>query len=318
MADPIRIALLGAGFITDFHARAVIENPAAELVAAANWRPASLAALAQRHGIARTTLEWEQLVGDSDVDAVVIATPNVLHAEQAIAFLEAGQHVLVEKPMAMTVAEGELMVAAAHGSGAELMVAHCWRFHPDVRALRERIAAGELGEVVKTRGYGVHVRWGPAGWFTQRQLAGGGALADMGVHAIDTARFLLGGPSPAGVSAAIGTRYGSYDVDDDAILLIRWDNGTNSIVESGWWQPHAAGLEADTEIYGTDGYARVFAFTEPPTDTYEHCPQSMYTTQMSEFITAISERRQPSPSGEDGLVVMRVLDEAYRSAEAAQ
>src|SRR4029077_9651512 len=103
MADPIRIALLGAGFITDFHARAVIEHPAAELVAAANWRPASLAALAQRHGIARTTLEWEQLVGDSEVDAVVIATPNVLHAAQAIAFLEAGQHVLVEKPMAMTV-----------------------------------------------------------------------------------------------------------------------------------------------------------------------------------------------------------------------
>ena len=95
----------------------MIENPAAELVAAANWRPASLAALAQRHGIARTTLEWQQLVGDSEVDAVVIATPNSLHAPQAIAFLEAGQHVLVEKPMAMNAAEGELMVAAAEDPG---------------------------------------------------------------------------------------------------------------------------------------------------------------------------------------------------------
>ena len=94
----------------------------------------------------------------------------------------------------------------------------------------------------------------------------------MGVHAIDTARFLLGEPSPAGVYAAIGTRYGDYDVDDDAILLIRWDNGTNSIVESGWWQPHVAGLEADTEMYGTGGYARVCAFTEAPDGTTSTAP----------------------------------------------
>ena len=81
------------------------------------------------------------------------------------------------------------------------MVAHCWRFHDDVRALRRRIEAGELGEIVKTRGYGVHAGWGPSGWFTDPQLAGGGALVDMGVHAIDTARYLLGDPRPARVCA---------------------------------------------------------------------------------------------------------------------
>ena len=138
------------------------------------------------------------------------------------------------------------------------MVAHCWRFHPDVLALRDRVAAGELGEVVKTRGYGVHAGWGPSGWFTDPELAGGGALVDMGVHAIDTARFLLGDPRPVRVCAAVGTRYGDYAVDDDAVLLITWDNGTNSVVESGWWQPHLGGLEADTEVYGTGGYDRVW------------------------------------------------------------
>ena len=131
-------------------------------------------------------------------------------------------------------------------------------------------------------------------------------------------RFLLGGATPTGVRAAISTRFGTYDVDDEAIVLIHWDNGTNSVVESGWWQPHAAGMEADTEVYGTAGYARVFAFTEPPNDTYEHCPQSMYTAQMNEFLDAIIEGRPPSPTGEDGLIVMQVLDEAYRSAGAAR
>jgi predicted dehydrogenase len=216
--------------------------------------------------------------------------------------------------MAIDVAEADAMVAAAERSSASLMVAHCWRFHPAVIALRDRIAAGELGEVVKTRGYGVHAKWGPSGWFVDPALAGGGALADMGVHAIDTARFLLGGPEPVRVCAAVGTRYSDHAVDDDAVLLISWSNGTNSVVESGWWQPHLGGLEAETEVYATEGYARVFGYTEPPEPGYEHCPQSMYTTQMAEFCVAIREGREPTPTGADGRIVMQVVEDAYRSA----
>ena len=195
------------------------------------------------------------------------------------------------------------------------MVAHCWRFHPDVRRLKERIDRGELGEIVKTRGYGVHAGWGPEGWFTDPGLAGGGALMDMGVHAIDTARFLLGDPSPARVQAVIGTRYadGRYAVDDDAVVLVTWSNGTNTVIESGWWQPHLAGLEADTEVYGTAGYARVWDFTEGPPG-YEHCAQPMYSAQMAEFLEAIRDGREPRPNGEDGAAVMRVVEDAYRSA----
>ncbi len=310
-----RVALLGNGWVQGFHARGVLAH-GDELVAVANHREESARAFARTFGISRITTDWEALATDPHVDAAVVSTPNALHAPQAIAFLRNGKHVLVEKPMATSVAEADLMIEAARRSGARLMVAHCWRFREEVVALRGRIARGELGEVVKTRGYGVHAGWGPQGWFTDEALAGGGALVDMGVHAIDTARFLLGDPQPGRVCAAVGTRYaeGRYTVDDDAILLIRWSNGTNSVVESGWWQPHLGGLEADTEVYGTKGYARIWP-AEQPADDYEHCTQPMYTAQVAEFLDAIEAGRQPLPSGEDGREVMRIVEAAYASAE---
>jgi predicted dehydrogenase len=308
----MRIALFGSGWIQNIHAQAVLDHPEGSLVALSNWREESMGKLAEKFAIPRTTTRWQEIAEDRSIDAAVVATPNALHAEQAIACLRSGKHVLVEKPMAMNVEECDRMIAAARESGRSLMVAHCWRFHPKVIAMRERVARGEFGEVVKTRGYGIHAGWGPSGWFVDPSLSGGGALIDMGVHAIDTARFLLGDPEPERVQATIGTRYGSYPVDDDAVLLISWGNGTNSIVEAGWWQPHLPGLEADTEIYGKKGYGRIFT-TEPP-EGYEHAPQSMYSAQMAEFIDAAGDGREPKPSGEDGRVVVRIVQEAYRSA----
>ena len=313
----LRVGLLGAGWVAERHARGLLDHPGAELVAASNWREPSLAALAERFGIPRTTTDWRELAADPEVDAVVIGTPNALHAEQAVAFLEAGKHVLVEKPMARTVAECDRMLAAAAGSPAWLMVAHCWRFHSDVLTLRARVAAGELGEIVKTRSYGVHAHWGPSGWFTDPELAGGGALLDMGVHAIDTTRFLLGDPLPVRVYATVATRYGDYPVDDDAVLLVRWSDATSSIIEAGWWQPHLGGLEADTELYGTGGYARVWDRTEPPPGQ-EHVSQAMFTAQIGEFVGAVAAGRQPRPSGEDGRVVMEIVEQAYAVARGGR
>lgn len=309
----IRVALLGSGYVQEFHARAVHEHPNAELVAVANWREQSATALAERYAIPRVTTDWNEIVEATDIDAAVVATPNAFHAPQSVALLRAGKHVIVEKPMATSVGECDEMIDVSHASGALLMVAHCWRFRDEVLAMRERVASGELGEVVKTRGYGAHATWGPEGWFVDPALAGGGALVDMGVHAIDTARFLLGDPTPSRVCAAIGTRYGTYQVDDDGVLLITWSNGTNSVVESGWWQPRVGGLEADTEVYGTKGYARIWD-PEPPSEDYKHDTQPMYSAQMAEFLDAIAEGRQPRPSGEDGRVVMQVVEDAYRSA----
>jgi predicted dehydrogenase len=309
----VRVALFGSGWVMPFHAQGVLDHAAGELVAVANWREESARKLAERFSIPRVTTSWEELARDPEIDAVVIGTPNALHAPQAVSCLRAGKDVLVEKPMARTVSEADEMIRAAREAGSSLMVAHCWRFREEVRSLRERIVAGELGEIVKTKGYGLHQRWGPSGWFTDPELAGGGALLDMGVHAIDTTRYLLGDPTPARVEAVVGTRYGDYKVDDDAILLIAWSDGTNSVVESGWWQPRIGGLEADVEVFGTKGYARVFDTIDPP-EGYEHVSQAMFSTQMAEFLDAVSSGREPRPNGEDGRVVMQVVEAAYRSA----
>jgi predicted dehydrogenase len=309
-----RVALFGCGWIQDFHARGVLAH-GDEIVAVANHREESARAFADRYAISRVTTDWEALAADPDVDAAIVATPNALHAPQTIALLRNGKHVMVEKPMAVSVAECDAMIAASRDGGASLMVAHCWRFRDEVRAMRDRIVSGDLGDVVRTHGYGVHAGWGPSGWFTDPALAGGGALVDMGVHAIDTVRYLLGDPMPGDVCAAISTRYaaGRYTVDDDGVVLITWSDGVTSVVESGWWQPHLGGLEADTEVYGTKGYARIWP-PEPPSVDYEHCSQPMYSAQIAEFLDAIGEGRAPRPSGEDGRIVMQVVEDAYRSA----
>ena len=330
----LRVALTGTGFIARAHARASRNTPGAELVTVVNHRPESMQAFASEFGIPRQYPDVDALLVDGDVDALVVGTPNYLHAPQTIAALEAGVHVMVEKPMAMDAAEAEAMMAASEKSGALLMVAHCWRFDPEVRWLRRQVEARRLGTIVRTRGYGVHVHWGPAGWFAQKRYAGGGALADMGIHALDTARFLLGDPQPVSVYASIGTYYGKYDVDDTGVIVVNWDCGATSTIESGWWQPHADGPEACTQLYGTAGFGQTFpTYLELPNAARSavdridsgfpevrdpHCPQSMYDDQMAFFVGCVHSGRTPVPGGLEGWINMRVLDAAYASARTGK
>ena len=306
-----RLALLGCGWVADMHARAAVAlgHP---VVGVANHRLESAERFAAEHGIERVTTDWQALVASPDVDVVVVCTPNALHAEQSIAALAAGKHVFCEKPMATSVADGEAMLAAAARHDRLLLVLHPWRHHDAVIAVRAAIAAGELGEIVRTHGYGVHADWGPGGWFTDPALAGGGALVDMGIHAIDTARFLLGEPEPRRVLASIGTIHGDYAVDDDGIVLIEWEGGARSVVESGWWQPHLGGYEADTEVYGRTGYRRIWAREQPP--GYVHCDVTLFTAQMRDAMGQVAAWRPGTRSPRHGLVALRVCELAYASA----
>lgn len=212
------------------------------------------------------------------------------------------------------------------------MVAHCWRFDPEVLWLKAQSA--KLGQIIRTKSNGVHVHWGPGGWFSQQLLAGGGALVDMGIHALDTARFLLGDPKPVSIYARIGTYYKDFDVDDTGIIIVEWDNGATSYIESGWWQPHADGPEAATQLYGLQGFGQLFptkllmpngratkvdvldpgfVFPRP-----KHCPQSIYDEQLKYFMDCVEKKQTPNPGGQEGWVNMKVVDAAYKSSRTGR
>lgn len=326
----MKIAFAGTGGINKVHARAA-QSLGLELVAAVNHKPDSMAEFGKQFGITRQYVTVEDLLKDGGVDALVVSTPNYLHAPQTIAALNAGVHVMVEKPMAMNAQECEQMNEAAAKSGALLMVAHCWRFHPEVQWLKTQ--SEKLGKILRTKAYSVHVHWGPGGWFAQKQFAGGGAMADMGVHALDTTRFLLGDPQPVSVYAKIGTYYGNYDVDDTGVIIVEWDNGTTSYIETGWWQPHSDSPEAGAQLYGLNGFGSVFPtrleLPNPEERKVEvidggfgtsesHQPQSLYDAQLKYFAECVEKNQTPVPSGLEGWTNIKVVDAAYESSQTGK
>ena len=324
----IKIAVIGAGYIADYHARGLQALANVEIAIVVDTQIEAANKFAAKYSIKEVGTDAMSILHRDDIDAVVIGIPNKYHAPYAIEFLNNGKDVFLEKPMAMNSGEGKEIMEVATATKQLVMVGHMWRFDEEVNHIKKVIDSGKLGKIIKTKGYGIHENWGPSGWFTQKELAGGGALADMGVHAIDTVRYILGDPKPVTVYAQIGTHYGDYDVDDSGIIMINWDNGTTSIIESGWWQPHMDGPEAATRLFGTRGYASVFPtflkykveetleeITPPMPARSEHCDQVIYDGQMEHFIDCIRTRNQPSPGFTEGQVVLNIVDAAYLSSE---
>jgi predicted dehydrogenase len=332
--EKVRVGVLGTGIIIrDYHLPVLQDNPRAEVVAAGNLHPESLHQLAHRFGIPTAYTDWQAMADDPGIDAVVIGLPNYLHAPVTVQMLEAGKHVLCEKPMALTVAEGEQMVAASRRSGRKLMIAHMWRFDREILWLRDLVASGALGKVFRVKSHAIWLYEGPppGSWFVTQKFAGGGALADMGIHSIDTLCYLLGDARPTQVFANVGTHFRDIEVDDTATVLVEFEGGIVGLIEAGWYHLYADGLEGYTQIYGTKGYARalpselhthvegVWSVTRPQMPPRkQQCDLPMYQAQMDHFLTSILEDREPSSGGEDGLQAMRVLEAAYRSARAGQ
>ncbi|SDL81861.1 Gfo/Idh/MocA family protein [Kriegella aquimaris] len=330
--NTIKIALIGVGYIADYHARGLQTIPNVEIVCVVSKRIESAKKFAAKYDIKEAYTDIQKVIDNGEIDGVIISTPNQFHAPYAISFLESGKDVFLEKPMGMNPEEGRQIDAAAKANNRLVMVGHMWRFDIDTNYIKDAIDAGKLGRIFKTKGYGIHENWGPEGWFTKKELAGGGALADMGVHAIDTVRYLIGDPKPVKVYARISTEFGDYDVDDTGIIIITWDNEVESIIESGWWHPHMDGPEASTGLFGTKGYASLFPTLLKLTTGVEsseeivpdlpkredHCAQIIYTKQMEHFVDCIKSRTPPIPGILEGQIVLDIVNAAYKSSETGE
>ena len=332
--DKLRVGVLGTGIIIrDYHLLTLQDNPKAEVVAAGNLHPESLKRLAADFNIPKTYTDVAEMAADPDIDAVVNGLPNYLHAPLTIQMLEAGKHVLCEKPMAMSVAEGEQMVEAARRSRRKLMIAHMWRFDRETLWLRNLVVSGKLGKIFKATSHAIWLYEGPPPerWFVKREFAGGGVRADMGVHSLATLRVVLGAARPIKVFAHVATHFEGSELDDTATLLLEFEGGIVALIEAGWYHLYADGLEGYTQVYGVKGYARalpsefhthiegVWSVIRP------HMPQRkdqvdmpMYQAQMDYFLDCILNDQEPLPGGSDGLWTMRMLEAAYRSAETGE
>ena len=279
MTDKLRVGIIGSGGIAEgAHAPGYKALPDdCELVACCDVRPERAEAFAERFDLAHWYTDYRELLTLPELDAVSVCTPPFMHRDATVAALDAGLHVLCEKPMAMNVAEAQDMVAAAERAGKVLTIGHQQRFSPAAQAVKRAVDAGELGDIYYAKTAALRNRGAPTwGVFHIKQLNGGGPLIDIGVHALDVTMWLMGSPRPVAVFGAtymalahrpgLKNRMGTinveeYDVEDLAAALVRFDNGATLMLETSWLlQMTERGNASYTQLFGTEGSARLDPF----------------------------------------------------------
>ena len=349
MADPIRIGIVGAGGVArSIHLPGFALCPGVEITAACD--PDREAA--QSLGAARIFERPEDLLARGDVDAVVIATPNHLHREIALAAIARGKHVLCEKPLALNAAEAREMAAAAAASGLTHMTAFTYRFTPALQYLKSLVEAGELGRIRTVRAaYLMALSGHLLGWRSSRRFAGSGVLADIGSHLVHMTQFLAGDISAVTASRRRFRQDPDSDVEDWIAFLADFSSGAGGTFEiSRVCAGRGAGIGEDIfiELYGDAGSA-VFSLQDPwalraalgpraadpacplerrevppeflkldgsPRDIHAHDRRWGYRyDQAWQFVASIRQRRSPAPTFVDGARCQAVLDAALASSE---
>jgi predicted dehydrogenase len=328
-----RVGIIGCGWVGGVHADAVAMLPNAEVTACCASRRESAARFAAAKGIARAFDDHRRLVECPEVDVVIVGTPNRLHHRQALDALGAGKHVIVEKPLAMTLEEGEEIVARAREAGRIVGYAEELCFVPKFVRAKEIVDSGALGEVELVKQVEKHE--GPhARWFYEAAEAGGGVAMDMGCHSVECARWLLGKPAVRAVWAHMRTwlhREGRHrdttDLEDDVVIHLELEGGRTALLESAWTLK--GGMDSRTELHGTGGvlYADLLQagmgmkmYTERAEPRGWSHPdvewtfQNGYPQELAHFLRCIETGETPRESAEDGLAVLEVLLACYQSA----
>jgi predicted dehydrogenase len=284
------------------------------------------ASFAQEIGAARSYASWRDLVADPGIDAVYVATPVRLHAEQTIAAAGAGKHVLCEKPMAIGLAECDLMIAACRSAGVALGIAYYRRFYPVVMRVKEIVDSGEIGTPVfaqMTAFEPFDPRPGePRSWLLERSESGGGPMADFGCHRLEVLLHLLG--PVRRVTSIVSTVALRREVEDTAATLLQFETGATAMLAV----THAAADREDTfDLFGTKGSVRIASLTRGDLTlraagrerTESHRPAAnVHKPLVDEFVEAVRTGRAPSVDGHVGRAVAAVQDAIYADAPSVR
>lgn len=335
---PTRVAILGAGFIAEIHAESYRRFvPEAEVVAVYARSPARAEAFAARHHVPRTYADLDEIAAECDCDVVDVCLPNVLHHRATLAAARAGRHVIIEKPLCLTLEEADEMIEACRAAGTRLMYAEELCFAPKYERVRDLVREGALGDLYMLKQLEKHS--GPhSDWFYDVDQAGGGVLMDMGCHAFGWFRWMLGGsPAVKSVWASMSTvRHAARTRgEDNAVTVVEFENGVIGLAEDSWAKP--GGMDDRIEVYGTAGYSEADLFRGNAALTYsekgygyalekagttqgwtytvfEEAFNQGYPHELRHFIECVREDREPRVTGEDGRAVLEIIYAAYESA----
>lgn len=327
----MRVAIIGSGLQCRRRAPVVVESQADTLVAIASLHRDHAEAVASKMGCEATD-DWRSTVTRDDVDVVVICTPPYVHAEIGVAALEAGKHVLCEKPMTRSVADAERLVAAADRAGRVLKCGFNHRHHPAVWEARRQVDKGTIGKPLFARCvYGICGRPGyEEEWRADPDRAAGGQFIEQGTHAIDLFRWFLG--ELVDVACMTGIQYfKDQRLDDNGMAMFRAAGGAMASLHTSLTQWKNT---FSFEVFGEDGYLgveglgasygteRLIAgrrdFQAPFQDTITEYRGGdvSWREEWKEFMRAIVEGREPIGSGRDGLAAMRAARAAYGAEES--
>ena len=342
MAKKLRVGIVGAGNIaTSAHLPAYQKlTDMVEVVAIADIVSERAKAAAERYNIPNYYASVEEMLAGVDVDYVDICTWTAAHAPVCIAAAKAGKNILCEKPLAATLEQGLAMEKAVKEAGVQFMLAVVTRYMSEAIKCRELYDEGVFGEIYTAKCRYVRRRGTPSGWFTDKELAGGGPVLDIGVHAIDRTWYLMGRPTPVSVSAETSYRIGDFqtkgvvrwspfgqgngvfNTEDSAMIFFRFEGGKTMMAEVAW---AINGEEAnDVVLFGSKAGCTFEPLTVYGEDEEgylsdvrpEVTPNNFFVEELRHFVDCLNTGKTPVSPMEDALTVQKMLDAIYRSAEA--
>lgn len=343
----VRFGIIGAGAITFPSCREIAAHPDAEIVAASDPNAERLAKLAQDFHIPQTFPDSKELMANDDVDAIYIAVPNALHAPLAEAALDAGKHVILEKPFALNTREARAVADAERRSGKRFMLGMNQRFVTGAQKAKHLAASGTLGDIYHAKAFWLRRSGIPrlGTWFGNKQLAGGGSLLDIGVHVMDLALYLMDNFQPEAVSGATYTQFGNrglgeggwgisdreditFDVDDFATAIIKLKGGATLNLDVSWALHQKTPNEMNVNLYGTDAGLSVY-----PAELYRYAqaegdyqviqnPKAdrlySHTSRFHNFVNAIQGTEEQCVTIEQALAVQSIIDAIYESCKTGR